>query len=797
MKSYQSVILSLLIIIFLTGCEVPRSGGGEDVPAVTTPAAVVSPVAASPTSVASPPVETTTPVPSPSTPTALPPGTQEAVPPTAAPGGELPEVGQPAAVAPEASLIEPGKVLVKLTQQASASALRAVEIGGGDQVDTTNIPSLDQRLIELGATLEPVMAEVANVIPDETLSSLSIQAVEVSQLYTVNFSPDQDPREVANKLQQDPTVEYAEPNFVAGITARPREIPVAFTPNDPLFSFQWNLQKIQMPQAWDSSTGQAATVAVIDTGIDFKAPDLVNVKRLPGYDFANNDTDPTDDQGHGTHVAGTIAQSTNNGVGVAGVAYNATLMPVKVLGANGQGSYDNIIKGIVYAVDQGAKVINMSLAGRTGSQALEEAVRYAYNKGVVVVAAAGNSGGAVEYPAAYDNYVIGVGSVRFDDTRPSYSNFGLQVDLMAPGGDLDVDQNGDGYADGVLQQTFKTPGSYTYLFFEGTSMASPHVAGLAALILANKPGASPAEVESIMAQSAKNLGSPDQMGAGLIQASAALTLAGGQVGPPTSTSTPTPTPLPPPSSTFTPTPTTDHMGEHGGDLTPTPLPICTPPACQQGEVYYCPGECPGGCGTQCATPTPQAPTVTAVPQITVTPTLPITVTPSPPPVTVTPGPLPAGELLLGGGFESDEGWAFGDTPIRGGYDTTVKLSGNRSVRLGNVSGPDIFSFSSVWQKVAIPAEANRVTLKVNVYPTSQDQPGSGDVQTIMILNSNFRVIKTLSKELSNSRTWEARAYDVSDLKGQTVYVYFSVVNVGGTGKPTALYLDDVSLVWSK
>ncbi|MFN8455121.1 MAG: S8 family serine peptidase [Anaerolineae bacterium] len=557
MKKYPSIILSLMVILVLVGCEVPRPGDVGDVPAATTPAAVVSPAVASPEVVGSPPVAATTPAPPPTTPTALPPATQEtAAPPATVAGGELPEVGQPAAVAPEAALVEPGSVLVKLTRQASATALRAVEIGGDNEVDTTSIPSLDQRLIELGATLEPVMAEVADVIPDETLRTLSTQAVEVSQLYTVNFSPDQDPREVANKLAQDPTVEYAEPNFVAGITARSREIPLTFTPNDPLFSFQWNLQKIQMPQAWDRSTGQEVNVAVIDTGIDFNAPDLTGVKRLPGYDFANNDADPTDDQGHGTHVAGTIAQSTNNGAGVAGVAYNAKLLPVKVLGANGQGSYDNIIKGIVYAVDQGAKVINMSLAGRTGSQALEEAVRYAFNKGVVVVAAAGNSGGAVEYPAAYDNYVIGVGSVRFDDTRPTYSNFGLQVDLMAPGGDLDVDQNGDGYADGVLQQTFKTPGKYTYLFFEGTSMASPHVAGLAALILANKPGALPTEVENIMVQTARNLGSPDQLGAGLIQASAALELAGGQVGPP-ATATPTPLPLPttpPPPPTFTSTP---------------------------------------------------------------------------------------------------------------------------------------------------------------------------------------------------------------------------------------------------
>jgi serine protease len=223
-------------------------------------------------------------------------------------------------------------------------------------------------------------------------------------------------------------------------------------------------------------------------------------------------------------VAGTIAQSTNNNLGVAGVAYNAHLLPVKVLGANGQGSYEGIIQGIYFAVDQGAKVINMSLAGRAGSQALQEAVQHAHEKGVVVVAAAGNSNSAVEFPAAYDDYVIAVGSSRFDNGRAPYSNFGPQIDIVAPGGDVGIDQNGDGFADGILQQTFKpqTPGTYTYLFFEGTSMASPHIAGVAALMLALSPNTPPDDIKNIMMQTARNLGPPEQFGAGLVQARAAL-----------------------------------------------------------------------------------------------------------------------------------------------------------------------------------------------------------------------------------------------------------------------------------
>jgi subtilisin family serine protease len=741
-RSIQFIIPSILSLsLVLTACEVPRTDGGAgDVPALTTPAVQVSPKpGVTETAAAQPP--TAAPVTPPPAVTELPPPISDA---------GLPETGPAASTAPPADAVVPGQILVKLTAPAAVAALDA-EVGA-DNVVAAGVPSLDQRLREIGATsMEPVLAEVAQANPDQSIEGLVAQAGEVSQLYTVNFPPELPPQEAAQKLAQDPTVEFAEPVYIAGIAAEPAAAPQPLAPNDPLYGYQWNMLQIQMPAAWDSSTGQDVIVAVIDTGIDFGAPDLAQTQRLPGYDFANNDTDPTDDQGHGTHVAGTIAQSTNNGVGVTGIAFKARLLPVKTLGANGQGSYDNIIKGITYAVDQGAKVINMSLAGRTGSQALLEAVRNAYNRGVVVVAAAGNSSGPVEYPAAYDEFVIGVGAVRFDKIRAPYSNFGPQVDLMAPGGDNKVDQNNDNYADGILQQTRKADGTYGYLFFEGTSMASPHVAGLSALILARKPNAAPAEVEALMTQTAQNLGSPTEMGAGLIQAANALAAIGGPTPlPPTFTPVVT---APPPPLTFTPT------------STPLPPPTLTP----------------------IPPPATLTPTPTPLPPPTFTPVPPPAITPTAPPV------LPAGELLLNGGFESDQAWVFGDTPIRGGYDTAVKLSGNRSARLGAVTGPDIFSYSSVWQRVAIPAQAGTVVLRINLFPVSQDAPGSGDVQNIMILNNRFQVIRTLSKELSNSQAWEARAYDVSDLKGQTIYVYFGVVNTGGAGKLTAMYVDDVSL----
>jgi len=730
-KTKHLIPLFAIVLLLVSACEVPRPGGDAGdiavvTPPITTPAAGATPI---------PPEES--------------PATEEPLPPDQEQPGDISPEGVPAPVAPDPQAVEPGKVLVKLNQQAAIQA-RSAELGA-DGVMSAGIDTLDQKLQQIGAnTLEPVITGVADAI-GEDIEPFSIQVDDVSQLYAVNFSSDQNPAEVANLLNEDPAVEYAEPNFIAGIVGQPVAIPPAAVPNDPYYKFQWHLEAIQAPAAWDISTGENITVAIVDTGVDFGAPDLAITNRLPGYDFHNNDNDPTDDQGHGTHVAGTVAQSTNNNLGVAGVAYNSRLLPVKVLGANGQGGYDNIIKGIIYAVDQGARVINMSLAGRQNSEALREAVQYAHNRGVVVIAAAGNSGGAVEYPAAYDDFVIAVGATRFDNALAAYSNFGDQIDLVGPGGDVDVDQNGDSYGDGVLQQTFSSTGDgYSYRFFEGTSMASPHVAGVAALLLSRQPNASPADIRNTLMSTARNLGPANQFGAGLIQAADALAaLGGGPVTPPTGTDTPTPTLTP----TATPTPIIPPVT--GPTDTPTSTPTLTPTA----------------------TPTTVSPPSGDTPTPTNTPVSP-----------------PAGELLLNGGFEGDEGWVFGDTPIRGGYDTSLVHSGSRAARLGATSGPDKFSFSSVWQRITIPAEASQVQLSAYVYPLSQDQ--YSDIQTIAILDQRFKLLRTLSQDLSSSQTWEARTYDLSDLRGQTVFIYFSVFNRGRTGRLSAMYVDDVSLTWS-
>ncbi len=332
------------------------------------------------------------------------------------------------------------------------------------------------------------------------------------------------PQAMVNIYTKNPNVEYAELNYVAH---------AFMVPNDPLYSpYQWHLKSIGMEQAWDISTGAGVTVAVVDTGVRSGGPDGIGTI-IAGWDFVNNDNDPTDDEGHGTHVAGTIAQSTKNSVGVAGVAYDCSIMAVKVLDAGGSGWYAWIADGIRYAADNGAKVINMSLGGPSPSITLENAVEYAHDLGVTIVCSSGNdSASTVGYPAAYDAYCIAVGATRYDEAVAYYSNGGSALDLTAPGGDVTIDQNGDGYGDGVLQETFDGSG-WAYWFYQGTSMASPHVAGVAALLISQGTYTTPLEVKSRLQSTAKDKGTAGWdmwYGWGIVDAAAALS--GGTPPPP-------------------------------------------------------------------------------------------------------------------------------------------------------------------------------------------------------------------------------------------------------------------------
>jgi serine protease len=356
------------------------------------------------------------------------------------------------------------------------------------------------------------------------------------QHYLVSLDAGVSVQDALARFQSMREVEYAEPNGI---------VRASFAPDDPFFRFQWNFRMIGAQRTWDIQKGKSdVAVAVLDTGIayeDFgpyrKAPDWGNVSFLQGFDFVNGDSHANDDDAHGTHVASTIAEATNNGEGVAGLAFNCSLMPVKVLNAQGNGSFFDVAEGVDYAanfVQNGqhpVKVINMSLGGSSASETLRRAIDRAFAQGIVLVAAAGNESiGVVDFPAAFAN-VIGVGAVDERKQKAGYSNFGSALDVVAPGGDIDHRDASD-EPFGILQQTFDPQTAafegryddFAYFYFDGTSQATPHVAALAALLV-SQGITDPAAVRAAIEQTADDLGAPgrdDMYGHGLINPANAL-----------------------------------------------------------------------------------------------------------------------------------------------------------------------------------------------------------------------------------------------------------------------------------
>jgi hypothetical protein len=335
--------------------------------------------------------------------------------------------------------------------------------------------------------------------------ALGITAAEpvLPNTYRLDLPKSADVLAAARQMAGDTAVAYAEPNYIRYALR---------TVNDPLSSFQYALNKINAYGAWDVTTGSGVTIAVIDSGVNPKHLDFGG-RVLPGYDFANNDADASDDVFHGTQVAGIIAASGDNGEGVSGLCWGCRLLPVKVLGSGGQGSDEWVAKGIRWAVDHGARVINMSLGGPNKSSLLHDAVKYATSKNVLVVAAAGNEadkGNPIDYPAAYDE-ALAVGATDENDEHAYFSQVHPYVDVSAPGWNIastGAERNLGGYAAAT-----------------GTSFAAPYVAGLAGLLLSLNPSLDVNGLKALIVNNVDDLGERGHdwaFGAGRINAARAV-----------------------------------------------------------------------------------------------------------------------------------------------------------------------------------------------------------------------------------------------------------------------------------
>ena len=322
------------------------------------------------------------------------------------------------------------------------------------------------------------------------------QDLGLSQVYVLTLPSSTDLQDALSAFSADPTIEYAEPDFIgygAGM------------PDDERFGQQWSLHNtgqssgepdadVDAPEAWDISIGTTSTIlAIIDTGIDLDHPDLAG-KVVPGYDFVNDDDVPQDDHGHGTHVAGIAAAVTNNATGVAGVCPGCRIMPLKALNSENWGYYSWWANAIVHAVDNGADVINMSMGGTDYSQVLRDAVLYAYNANVPIVAAMMNDGDSTaHYPALFAETIATGSTDRYDD-RSTFSNFGDHIDLVAPGSSI-----------------WSTMWDDTYASWSGTSMATPHVVGVLGLVHSVRPGYTVEELRAILRATADDqVGPPSE-----------------------------------------------------------------------------------------------------------------------------------------------------------------------------------------------------------------------------------------------------------------------------------------------
>ncbi|MBD3413729.1 MAG: S8 family serine peptidase [Candidatus Aminicenantes bacterium] len=367
---------------------------------------------------------------------------------------------------------------------------------------------------EISYSDEHILVKFRPTIPDEyvkaTIHSFQISEYKVLpriKVFKLKVPETSNVEDMLYVMKQHQYVEYAEPDYKAY---------KAVTPNDNFFNYQYALYNsgqyigppgspqgqtsadIKATTAWEQTKGtEDVIIAIVDTGIDLYHPDLANKIESSGRDFVNSDFEALDDDiyGHGTFVAGIAAAETDNNEGIAGVAWNCQLLPVKVLDDTGVGYYSWIIEGIIWAVDNDAAVVNLSLGGPVEAISLQNALQYAHQNDVVVVAAAGNEGGAVSYPAAYDDFCLAVAATDYNDQRLSWSNYGPEIDVAAPGKRIIS----------TVPTWLPPPGYLPYGFGEGTSLSTPYVAGLAALIKSLKPWISADEAMYVIKYSADDV----------------------------------------------------------------------------------------------------------------------------------------------------------------------------------------------------------------------------------------------------------------------------------------------------
>ncbi len=370
------------------------------------------------------------------------------------------------APSPSAAPYAPGEVLLKLATPLALSP--DARVAGLPDVPGSGAANNRQQLEQLLATMGAFAATPLG---------------PHGHTYQVRFAARADAALLAQHLAANPLVVFAEPNSTRELLRMP---------NDPRTGDQWALQSIQAPAAWDITTGSDVVVAVIDTGVSSTHPELAG-KTLPGYNAILNNDQSEDDNGHGTAVASLIAANTDNGEGIAGVCWGCVVLPVKVLSEAGTGRDDDLVRGIYWAADHGANVINMSLGGARDSRALRDAIAYAYNRGVVIVGASGNDhhlGNNTLFPAAYE-HVIAVGGVGPEDGMLSFSTTGHHLDITAPGLNLLSVSLDEGYTT-----------------LSGTSFSSCFGSGVSGLILSLRGDLPPADVRCILQASADDRGAP-------------------------------------------------------------------------------------------------------------------------------------------------------------------------------------------------------------------------------------------------------------------------------------------------